>query len=208
MFVGALAGAALLHGLGFTAILAAVAVVFKKVTHWHLIEPREWAIADSARFSQEDMQASRVRSSAGAAWGPHDVSLADGHARPAHPRVHALRRDAAPVRPLHGRGSTGGGGDMLPHGHARDGRLLGAGRPGRANRALLGLRHDGGGVQRALTSRQGAEPRRLLVRTVGDRPPGGGVRGQAARVVVAGRGAVRRRCGSRGGRCGSGARSG
>ena len=45
----------------------------KKVTHWHLIEPREWAIADPARFSQEDMQASRMRSSAGAAWGPHDV---------------------------------------------------------------------------------------------------------------------------------------
>jgi hypothetical protein len=43
------------------------------VTHWHLIEPREWAISDSARFSTEDMRASRVRSSAGVARDPHEV---------------------------------------------------------------------------------------------------------------------------------------
>jgi hypothetical protein len=43
------------------------------VTHWHLIEPREWAISDSARFSTEDMRASRVRSSGGVARDPHEV---------------------------------------------------------------------------------------------------------------------------------------
>ncbi len=44
------------------------------VTHWHLIEPREWATSDSTRFSTEDMRASRVRSSAGVARDPHEVA--------------------------------------------------------------------------------------------------------------------------------------
>lgn len=43
------------------------------VGHWHLIEPREWAISDTARFDTERARVERVRSSAGVARTPHEV---------------------------------------------------------------------------------------------------------------------------------------
>lgn len=43
------------------------------VTHWHLIEPREWSITDNARFDTDRVRAERVRSSAGVARSPHEV---------------------------------------------------------------------------------------------------------------------------------------
>lgn len=43
------------------------------VTHWHLIEPREWSVHDTTRFDTERMRAERVRSSAGVARTPAEV---------------------------------------------------------------------------------------------------------------------------------------
>jgi hypothetical protein len=43
------------------------------VVHWHLIEPREWGINESARFDTERADAERARSSAGVARTPGDV---------------------------------------------------------------------------------------------------------------------------------------
>jgi hypothetical protein len=44
------------------------------VVHWHLIEPREWPVNDSARFSTERAEAERGRASAGVAGSPHEVT--------------------------------------------------------------------------------------------------------------------------------------
>jgi hypothetical protein len=44
------------------------------VVHWHLIEPREWPVNDSARFSTERAEAERGRASAGVAGSPHEVA--------------------------------------------------------------------------------------------------------------------------------------
>ena len=43
------------------------------VTHWHLIEPREWNIDDKTRHDQQRVRAERVRSSAGVARSPQEV---------------------------------------------------------------------------------------------------------------------------------------
>jgi hypothetical protein len=43
------------------------------VIYWHLIEPREWSITDSARFDTERAAAERTRASAGVAGSPREV---------------------------------------------------------------------------------------------------------------------------------------
>lgn len=45
----------------------------KGVTHWHLVDPREWRMDDPLRFNTERMRAERVRSSAGVARSPQEV---------------------------------------------------------------------------------------------------------------------------------------
>lgn len=45
-----------------------------RITHWHLIAPREWSMDDPARFDTGRMRAERVRSSAGVARSPQEVA--------------------------------------------------------------------------------------------------------------------------------------